>query len=103
MITASEIDRACEEGESNRLDFKSELYPFEKASDYQKSELLKDILAFANARRSAPAFILCGVKKNEFGAMYVAGIPSNVVPDEASIQEFVNRKLNKGIPRVGPL
>ena len=98
MITASEIDRACEEGESNRLDFKSELYPFEKASDYQKSELLKDILAFANARRSAPAFILCGVKKNDFGAMYVAGIPSNVVPDEASIQEFVNRKLNKELP-----
>ena len=98
MITASEIERACEEGESNRLDFKSELYSFEKASDHQKSELLKDILAFANARRSAPAFILCGVEKDDSGAMYVSGVPLNDVPDEASIQQFVNSKTNKELP-----
>lgn len=95
MLTASEIDKFCEEGESNHLDFKSEVYPFVEASEHQKSELLKDILAFANARRTVPAYILCGIKKDDSGMMYVAGVPYEACPDDASIQQFVNGKINK--------
>lgn len=95
MLTASEIDKFCEEGESNHLDFKGEVYPFVEASEHQKSELLKDILAFANARRTVPAYILCGIKKDDSGVMYVAGVPLESCPDDASIQQFVNGKINK--------
>jgi hypothetical protein len=43
--------------EDETLDFKEEQYPFVGASDDQKSELLKDILAFANAWRQTDAYI----------------------------------------------
>ena len=38
------IEALLYEDESTTLDFKREQYPFEKASDGYKSELLKDIL-----------------------------------------------------------
>jgi len=48
--------------ESETLDFKLEYY-FGKDSEDKKSELLKDILAFANCPRSVPAYILIGVEE----------------------------------------
>ena len=47
--------------ESDTLDFKSQRYPFSGASDDQKGELLKDILALANAWKDAPAYLVIGV------------------------------------------
>src|SRR5438445_260244 len=44
--------------ENETLDFKRDQYPFALASDEEKSELLKDILAFANSWQSEPAHIL---------------------------------------------
>ena len=49
--------------ESEVLDFKIDQYPFEAATDVQKSELLKDILSFANAWRRSDAYILIGVEE----------------------------------------
>jgi hypothetical protein len=49
------------EAEGAELDFKREQYSFEGADDRVKSELLKDILAFANAWRRTDAYILIGV------------------------------------------
>ena len=46
------------EEESETLDFKRDQYRFDNATDEEKSELLKDILAFANAWRRADAYIL---------------------------------------------
>lgn len=51
------------EGESSRLDYKSRQYRFVGASDDQKSELLKDVLAMANAWRDSDAYILLGVQE----------------------------------------
>ena len=48
-----------EEGPS--LDFKRKQYRFNKASDKDKSELLKDILAFANSQRYRTAYILAHI------------------------------------------
>jgi hypothetical protein len=62
--------------ESATLDFKLEQYPFVKATAEQKSEILEDILAFANAWRQTDAYILIGVKEVRGGPSIVAGIPT---------------------------
>ena len=56
------FERLLYEEESNTLDFKKEQYRFAKATDDDKSELLKDILGFANAWRRSEAYILVGVE-----------------------------------------
>jgi len=44
------IEELLHEEEGAAVDFKRDQYPFDGADDATKSELLKDILAFANAR-----------------------------------------------------
>ncbi|CAN5374670.1 MAG: AlbA family DNA-binding domain-containing protein [Pyrinomonadaceae bacterium] len=61
-MNATLMEKLLNEDESSALDFKRDQYPFEKASDEQKSEFLKDILAFANAWRRTDAYILVGVE-----------------------------------------
>ncbi|MBA3246822.1 MAG: putative DNA binding domain-containing protein [Pyrinomonadaceae bacterium] len=61
-MNATLMEELLNEDESSALDFKRDQYPFEKASDEQKSEFLKDILAFANAWRRTDAYILVGVE-----------------------------------------
>jgi predicted HTH transcriptional regulator len=56
-----QLDALLSEDEGTALDFKRDQYPFEDATDEQKSEFLKDILAFANAWRRSNAYILIGV------------------------------------------
>src|SRR6202035_5284177 len=60
--------------ESEALDFKVQQYPFSGANDDEKSELLKDILAFANAWRQTDAHILIGVQEVRGGRSIVHGI-----------------------------
>ena len=57
------MDQLLNEDESSSLDFKLEQYPFAGATDDQKSEILKDILAFANAWRRTDAYVLIGVEE----------------------------------------
>lgn len=89
------IEELLNEEESATLDFKSEQYPFIKATDDEKGELLKDILAFANAWRRTDAYILVGVEDIKGGRGKVVGIKSDF--DDASIQQFVNSKTNRNI------
>lgn len=90
------ILQLCKQGESNRLDYKREQYKFIGGSDHEKSELLKDVLAMANADRSETAFILIGVDEvNHHGE--ICGIPSVDLIDDAIIQQFINGKLNRKI------
>lgn len=51
-------------GESADLDYKVERYKFAKASDEDKSELLKDVLAMANSTRDGTVWILMGFKEH---------------------------------------
>ncbi|WP_423204855.1 ATP-binding protein [Pseudomonas kribbensis] len=76
-------------GEGSTLDYKVKQYPFSGADDSQKSELLKDILAFANAWRSDTAYILIGVK-NDTGEL----IDLDMDIDDSRLQEFINAKTN---------
>jgi hypothetical protein len=84
-----------EEGAS--LDFKREQYSFVDTSDETKSELLKDILGFANAWRREEAYILIGVEDIRGGRANVLGIDQDKHLDDHSLQQFVNGKTNRPI------
>lgn len=83
------------EGESTILDFKEAQYKFTSATDEEKIDLLKDILAFANAWRHTPAYILIGVRDNPGGRAIPIGIENHI--DDAKLQQFVNSKTNQPI------
>ncbi len=87
----------CLEGESSHLDYKREQYPFIKAADSEKEELLKDILAMANAFRSQVAYILIGVEQQQDGIGKVIGIPKVQFIDDAKLQQFINAKTNRSV------
>jgi hypothetical protein len=62
-MTPALFEQLLHEEESESLDFKQGQYPFARASEEEKSEILKDILGFANAFRRADAYILLGVEE----------------------------------------
>jgi hypothetical protein len=82
--------------ESETLDFKERQYPFVGATTEQKSELLKDILAFANAWRDTVAHVLIGVREVRHSKSIVVGIQDHL--DDHSLQQFINSKTNRPIP-----
>jgi predicted HTH transcriptional regulator len=90
-----QLDGLLSEDEGTALDFKRDQYPFEDATDEQKSEFLKDILAFANAWRRSNAYILIGVEEVKGGRSIPVGVQSHM--DDASLQQFVNSKTNRKV------
>jgi Putative DNA-binding domain len=70
-------------------------YPFIGATDEQKSELLKDILAFANSWRRTDAFILIGVEEIQGGEPKLPGVSNHL--NDADLQQFVNSKTQKPV------
>lgn len=89
------MEELLREGESSSLDYKREQYPFAGASDEEKGELLKDILAFANSWRHAEAYVLVGIEEIAGGRSCVVGV-SNHIP-ENDLQQFVNSKTNRPV------
>lgn len=83
------------EEESPSLDFKRDQYRFVGATDPEKSELLKDIIAFANAWRRSTAYILIGVEEIKGGRSKLSGVARQL--DDAALQQFVNSKTNRPI------
>jgi Putative DNA-binding domain len=83
------------EEEGPTLDFKRDQYRFDGASDKEKGELLKDILAFANTWRRADAFIYVGAEEIKGGRSKVVGVACDL--DDAKLQQFVNSKTNRPI------
>jgi predicted HTH transcriptional regulator len=98
-MTASSplIESLLYQSEGTALDFKRDQYPFSNhATDDQKSELLKDILAFANSFRQTDAYIIIGVKESN-GDREVFHIEDDDHFDDAKLQQFVNGKTNRPI------
>ena len=95
IINEALIERLLNEHESDTLDFKERQYAFPRGSDFEKSELLKDILAFANTARKTDAFILIGVKEVKGGVSIPVGINDSI--DDASLQQFVNSKTQRSV------
>lgn len=73
------------------IDFKSAQYRFNGATELDKSEMLKDILAIANSWRDSTGYILLGFKDQRPHPAEVVGIRGNI--DDAHIQQFINGKV----------
>jgi hypothetical protein len=96
MIVNEQLEQSLLfEEESTTLDFKRDQYKFVVGTDRDKSELLKDILAFANAWRRADAYIVIGVEEQKGREKSVVGVADLL--DDAQLQQFVNSKTNKPI------
>lgn len=93
MLTDDQLEQLRYKGEGSDLDYKADRYPFASATDDAKSELLKDILAMANAHRDGTAYILIGFKENSPHPAEVVGVPAEGAIDDSRIQQFVNEKL----------
>lgn len=89
------MEQLLNDDENSRLDFKVAQYNFVGATDDKKAELLKDIIAFANAWRNEDAYILIGVEEVKGGKSIVVGETNHL--DEASIQQFINSKANRAV------
>jgi len=89
------MEQLLNENEGTTLDFKKEQYPFVRATKEQKSELLKDIIIFANAWRRTDCYILIGVEEVKGGRSLVHGIKIHL--DDAKLQQFVNSKTNRPV------
>ena len=89
------LDQLLHEEEGAALDFKRDQYPFDRADDNAKSELLKDILAFANAWRRTTAYILIGVDEVKGGRSKIVGVEAHL--DDAQLHQFVNSKTQRPI------
>ena len=89
------IESLLNEAESSSLDFKRDQYAFALATDIEKSELLKDVLAFANAWRRTDAYILIGVEEILGGRSKPVGVTQHL--DDAALQQFVNSKTNRAV------
>jgi predicted HTH transcriptional regulator len=85
------------EEENTSLDFKVEQYRFSKATEEEKSELLKDLLGFANAWRRSDAYILIGVDDVRGGRSNPVGISEADHLDDHSLQQFVNNLTNQPV------
>jgi len=85
------------EEEGTTVDFKKEQYRFAKATEDEKSELLKDILGFSNAWRRSEAYILIGVEDVRGGRSNVVGIPATAHLDDHALQQFVNNLTNQPV------
>ena len=95
MLSEALLEELRFKGEGSDLDYKAERYRFAQASDDDKSEMLKDILAFANAHREGPAYILLGFKERPPHPAEVTGLPSAGAIDDSRLQQFVNSKLKR--------
>ncbi|HUP59943.1 MAG TPA: ATP-binding protein [Thermoanaerobaculia bacterium] len=89
------ITELLRQSESTTLDFKQTQYPLAGATDEQKSELIKDILAFANANRTTDAYILLGVKEHKGRPATITGITEHL--DDAHLQQLINTKTNRTV------
>lgn len=96
-MNKEQFEQLLYEEEGTTLDFKKEQYLFSKAGDIEKSELLKDILGFANAWRRAAAFILIGVEDVQGGRGKIIGISPNDHLQDHSLQQFVNNLTNRPV------
>lgn len=77
--------------EGTDIDFKSCQYRFIGGNEKDKAEMLKDILAIANAWRDGPGYILLGFKDQRPYPAEVVGISETI--DDAKIQQFVHSKV----------
>lgn len=88
------IETLLYESEGTELDFKRDQYPLSDPDE--KSEFIKDILAFANGWRRADAYILVGVEEKKVnGRSIPVGVTTH--PNDANLQQLVLSKTNRPV------
>ena len=92
-LDLEQFERLLNQDESLTLDFKQNQYPFERADEADKGELIKDILAFVNTSRKDTAYILVGVKEVKGRRNEIVGVDQFL--DDARVQQFVNSKTQR--------
>lgn len=104
------ITALLEQGEGATIDYKEEPYVLSREEtarggkkldpiyfERKKSELLKDILAMANAFREHDSHILVGVRERPGQSAEAIGIDRDAIHNEADIQQFVSTHVEKPI------
>lgn len=94
-MTEQDLTPLLHRSESESLDFKRDAYPFSGATDDVKSELLKDVIAFANARRDSDAWIIIGVEEENGRVKRIPG--AAITLRDHDVQQFINSKTNRRI------
>ena len=89
------LENLLHQPEGPTLDFKQQQYNFRDAGDFEKSELLKDILALTNSWRLTAAYILIGVQEVKGGRSNVLGVQDHL--DDAELHQFVNSKTQRPV------
>ncbi len=92
LLDPSLVETLLNMSESSVLDFKRDQYPLAGASDEEKSELVKDVLAFANAWKTDDAHVVIGANENPGGRAHVFGVGEHL--NDADLQQLVNSKTN---------
>lgn len=92
LLDPSLVETLLNMSESDVLDFKRDQYPLAGASDEEKSELVKDVLAFANAWKTDDAHVVIGANENPGGRAHVVGVGGHI--NDADLQQLVNSKTN---------
>lgn len=81
--------------ETNRVDYKRKM-GFNNGTDQQKANLLKDVLAMANATHGDDGYLVFGVDHSLTGNKII-GIEENDSVDNSRITNYINSKTNKNI------
>ena len=94
------LESLLHQEEGPALDFKQDQYPFGKGSTSEiranlKSELVKDILAMANASREMTAYILIGVEEIKGGRSRIVGVQNHL--DDADLHQLINTKTQRPV------
>jgi hypothetical protein len=92
-MNSETLEKLLHECECIYLDFKRDQYPFIGSDDHTKSELLKDILALANAEKPGAGYILIGVEENRGARARVQGVTAHL--NDHELQQFVSAKINR--------
>jgi predicted HTH transcriptional regulator len=90
-MTKEKFEILISKNESSTLDFKKELYKFEKGNDDQLAKFVKDIISFSNTIRESPAYILIGIEEDK-GKKLHHGIEEFV--DDAILQDKIKDKVD---------
>ena len=94
------IESLLNQEEGITLDFKQKQYPFHTTSQTQtkeelRSELVKDLLAFANTQRDSSAYILIGIQEVKGGRSNVTGIGQHLLDNE--LHDFMNKITQRAV------
>ena len=94
------LESLLHQEEGPALDFKQDQYPFGKGSTPEiranlKSELVKDVLAMANASREVTAYILIGVEEIKGGRSRIVGVQDHL--DDANLHQLINSKTQRPV------